>query len=79
MDRLRTTIQVLRILTRTHDPNRVPLIEDAIHKYVGTDIAASLERLRKAIDHEETAQRKDEDWTMAKEYVRSMLQRLSRQ
>jgi hypothetical protein len=77
MDRLQSCMQVLRILARTDDPNRVPLTEDAIRKYVGTDIAASLERLRKAIDHEEATKRQGEDWTIAKEYVRSELKRLA--
>jgi len=77
MDRLRSTIKVLRILARTDDPNRVPLIEDAILKYIGTDAAASLERLRRVIEHEEAMQRKGEDWSIAKDYVRSRLNWLS--
>ena len=76
MDRLRRCVEVLRILARTNDPNRVLLIEDAVRKYLGTDVASSLERLRKAIDREEAENRQGEDWTLSKKYVRSLLQRL---
>jgi len=75
-DLLRLHIEALGILARTNQPNRVHLIERNIEDYVRTDPGnerASLERLRDAIDREETEKRQNEDWSIAKDYVRSRL------
>jgi len=76
MDRLRTYIDALRVLARTNDPNRVVLIERNIDNYLDTESGRrerSLELLRVAINNEEAERREGEDWSMAKDYVRSLL------
>jgi hypothetical protein len=76
MDRLRTYIDALRVLARTNDPNRVVLIERNIDNYLDTESRRrerSLELLRVAINNEEAERREGEDWSMAKDYVRSLL------
>jgi hypothetical protein len=72
---LRLRIEVLRVLARTNEPNRAVLIERNIEDYLKTagSERASLERLRDAIDREEAERRQDEDWSLAKDYVRSRL------
>jgi hypothetical protein len=72
---LRSRIEALRVLARTDEPNRAVLIERNIEDYLktsGSEIA-SLERLRDAIEREEGEKRQDEDWSTAKDYVRSRL------
>ena len=72
MDRLKTYIDALGVLARTNDPNRVVLIERNINNYLKTKSGRkerSLERLRVAIHNEEA---EGEDWSMAKDYVRSL-------
>jgi hypothetical protein len=72
---LRSRIEALRVLARTDKPNRAVLIERNIEDYLktsGSEIA-SLERLRDAIEREEGEKRQDEDWSTAKDYVRSRL------
>jgi hypothetical protein len=74
-DQLRLRIEVLRVLARTDQPNRAVLIERNIEDYLKTagSEKPSLERLRDAIDREDAERRQDEDWSMAKDYVRSRL------
>jgi hypothetical protein len=72
---LRSRIEALRVLARTDEPNRAVLIERNIEDYLktsGSEIG-SLERLRDAIEREEGEKRQDEDWSTAKDYVRSRL------
>ena len=79
MDRLKTYIDALRVLARTHDPNRVALIERNIDRYLQMESGGKergLERLRVAIHNEEAERREDEDWSIAREYVRSLLHRM---
>ena len=74
-DLLRLRIEALRVLAQTNQPNRVVLIERNIEDYLktsGSEIA-SLERLRDAIEREEAKKSPDEDWSIAKDYVRSRL------
>ena len=74
-DPLGLRIEALRVLARTDEPNRAVLIERNIEDYLktsGSEIA-SLERLRDAIEREEGEKRQDEDWSTAKDYVRSRL------
>jgi hypothetical protein len=40
-------------------------------------LTRALERLRKAIHYEEAERREGEDWSIAKEYVRSLLHRMT--
>jgi hypothetical protein len=79
MDRLRRFIEALRVLAQTNDPNRVVLIESAIDEYLKGEpgnVRLSLERLCDAIEREETEMRRNEDWIIARNYVRSRLRRL---
>jgi hypothetical protein len=75
MDRLKTYIDALRVLAKTHDPNRVVLIERNIDNYLKTESGGEerwLERLRVAIHNEEAERREGEDWNAARVYVRSL-------
>jgi hypothetical protein len=80
MDRLRTYIDALRVLARMNDPNRVDLIKRNIDNYLKMESGAkerALERLRVAIHNEEAERREREDWSVAKEYVRSLPRRMT--
>jgi hypothetical protein len=78
MDQLKTYVDALCILAKTQDPNRVVLIARNIDRYLKMDSGGKergLERLRVAIHNEEAERREGEDWSIAKDYVRSLLQR----
>jgi hypothetical protein len=80
MDPLSTYIDALRLLARRHDPNRVVLIERNIDRYLqmeSSEKERGLERLRVAIHNEEVERREGEDWSVAKEYVRSLLHKMT--
>jgi hypothetical protein len=80
MDRLRRFVEALRVLAQTNDPNRVVLIENAINEYLRDEpgnVRISLERLCDAIDREEAENRRGEDWSIARDYVRARLRRLA--
>jgi hypothetical protein len=80
MDRLRRSVEALRVLAQANDPNRVVLIENAINEYLKAEagtLRIPLERLSDAIDCEEAEKRRGEDWSIAREYVRSRLRRLA--
>jgi hypothetical protein len=80
MNRLGTCMDALRILARTNDPSQVVLIERNINEYLKTEIGGkerALELLRRAIHNEEVEKREGEDWSIAKEYVRSLLHRMA--
>jgi len=54
--------------------------ERHIDEYLKADpfsLAHALERLRRAIHYEELERRDGEDWSIAKEYVRSLLRRMT--
>jgi hypothetical protein len=79
MDRLQQLVEPLRVLARTNEPNRAVLIEKAVNEYLNDKagiVALSLGRLCDAIDREEAEKRPIEDWSIAKDYVRSRLRRL---
>ena len=79
-DLLRTYIDALRLLAKRHDPNRVVLIERNIDRYLQMESGGKergLERLRVAIHNEEAERREGEDWSVAKEHVRSLLRRMT--
>jgi hypothetical protein len=76
MNRLGTCMDALRILARTNDLSRVVLIERNIDGYLKTEIGGkerAFELLRRAIHNEEVEKREGEDWSIAKEYVPSLL------
>ena len=75
MRRLRPCLAALRVLARSKAPLRHRLIELEIDGYLKSDplsLARGLERLR-AIHNEEAERREGEDWSVAREYVRSLL------
>jgi hypothetical protein len=68
------------VLAQTNDPNRVVLNENAINEYLTDEpgnVRISLERLCDAIDREEAENRRGEDWSIARDYVRARLRRLA--
>ena len=76
MESDRPCLTALRVLAKSKGPHRHLLIERHIDQYLRTDpfsLAHALERLRKAIHYEELERREGEDWSVAKEYVRSLL------
>jgi hypothetical protein len=80
MDRLHQLVETLRVLARTSEPNRAVLIEKAVNEYLNDKAGIarlSLERLCDAIDREEAEKRPIEDWSIARDYVRSRLRRLA--
>jgi len=80
MDRLQQLVETLRVLARANEPNRVVLIEKAINEYLDDKagiVRLSLERLCNAIEREEAERRPIEEWSIARDYVRSRLRRLA--
>jgi predicted transcriptional regulator len=80
VDRLPHFVEALRVLAETNDPNRAVLIEEAVREYLKAEpgtLRLSLERLCDAIDREEAEKRRGEDWSIARDYVRSRLRRLA--
>jgi hypothetical protein len=80
VDRLRPFIEALRVLAQTNDPNRVVIIENAINEYLRDEpgnVSISLERLCDAIDRQEAENRRGEDWSIARDYIRARLRRLA--
>ena len=74
-DRFVTYVDALRNLARTDAPNRAELIKRNVDLYLKDEIGGrqrALERLRQAIHNEETERREGEDWSVAKDYVRSL-------
>ena len=77
----RPCLAALRVLASSKARNRHRLIEREIDEYLKNDPlsrARGLERLRGAIQNEEAKRREVEDWSMAREYVRSLLRRMTR-
>ena len=70
----------LRTLAKSKDPHRHIFVERHIDYYLRTDpfsLAHALERLRRAIRYEELERREGEDWSVAKNYVRLLLHRMT--
>jgi hypothetical protein len=68
-------MDALRNLARTDVPNRPELIERNVDRYLKDEIGGrqrALERLRQAIHNEESERREGEDWSVAKDHVRSL-------
>jgi hypothetical protein len=56
------------------------LVEKYIDEYLRNDsfsLAHAFERLRRAIRYEELERREGEDWSVARDYVRSLLRRMA--
>jgi hypothetical protein len=80
VDKLQQLVKTLRVLARTNEPNRVALVEKAIDGYLNDKagiVRLSLERLCDAIDREEAEKRPIEDWSIARDYTRLRLRRLT--
>jgi hypothetical protein len=80
VDPLQQLVVTWRVLARTNEPNRVVLIEKAVNEYLNDKagiVRLSLQRLCDAIDREEAEKRRGEDWSIARDYVHSRLQRLA--
>jgi hypothetical protein len=80
MRRLGPCLTALRVLARSRGPYRDLLIERHIDEYLKNDpvsLARGLERLRKAIHYEGLERREGENWSIAKEYVRSLLHKMT--
>jgi hypothetical protein len=74
-DRLKTYMDALRMLARTDVQNRAELIVRNVDRYLKEEIGGrlrALEQLRRAIHNEETERREGEDWSAARDYVRSL-------
>jgi hypothetical protein len=70
-----TYVDALRNLARTDVPNRAELIKRNVDLYLKDEVSGrqrGLERLRLAIHNEESERREGEDWSVAKNYVRSL-------
>jgi hypothetical protein len=70
----------LRVLAKSTDLGRAVLVERLIDQYLQTapfSHAYELERLRSAIYIEAVQRREGEDWSDAREYVRSLLRRMT--
>jgi hypothetical protein len=79
MDKLKTCIGSLRVLTRQKDPDRQvveKLINDFLREDVGGTLLASLERIGKEIDAEANKNLIGEDWTIMQNYVQWCHERL---
>lgn len=73
---LQLHIEELRVLARTNELNRGVLIEKNIEEYLNAEPGGekpALERIRDAIGDEEAEKREGEDWSIAKNFVRSWL------
>jgi hypothetical protein len=78
--RLGLCLAALRVLAKSNDPHRSVSVERHIDEYLRTDpfsLAHALERLRRAIHYAELERREGEDWSVAKDYVRSLLRRMT--
>jgi hypothetical protein len=76
--RLKTYLDALRNLAKSDVPDRLKLIEKNVDLYLAEGKRdRALEALRSAINNEESERREGEDWSIASEYVGSLLQRTS--
>ena len=74
-DRLRTYMDALRNLARSDAPDRAKLVAKNVDLYLEEGARnRALEDLRSAIHNEESERREGEDWSIAAEYVHSLLQ-----
>lgn len=75
MDGLQSCLIALRISASSTDPNQRIVVERHIDEYLRTvpfSLHNALESLSKAIQFEERERREGEDWSAAKDYIRSL-------
>ena len=73
-------LAALRTLAKSKDPHRHVFVERHIDDYLRADpfsLTQALERLRRAIQYEELERREGEDWSVAMDYVRTLLRRMT--
>jgi hypothetical protein len=73
-------LTALCILAKSTGPHRHALVEKHIDEYLSNDpfsLALALERLRRAIHYEAAQRRKGEDCSIARNYARSLLRRMT--
>ncbi len=73
-------MDALRALARSNDPDRAVLVEKYIDAYLTTETVSvwyALEWLSKNIRDEQAEGREGENWSVAKEYIRSVLHGLA--
>lgn len=78
MDRLPTCIDELCVLAKSSDADPFVVVEMRGNEFVKAEGGgrAPLGRLLQAIEAQEDTNLQGEDWTIAKEYVHSLLERL---
>jgi hypothetical protein len=75
MDGLQSCLIALRIAASSSDPYQRIVVERHIDEYlraVPFSLGDALERLSKSIQLEERERREGEDWSVARNYVRSL-------
>jgi hypothetical protein len=75
MDGLQSCLIALRIAASSSDPHQRIVVERHIDEYlraVPFSLGDALERLSKSIQLEERERREGEDWSVARNYVRSL-------
>jgi hypothetical protein len=80
MHRIGSCLAALRDLAQSHDPYRYISIERHIDEYLKADpfsLNHALEQLRRAIHSEEVKKGNGEDWSIAKNYIRLLLIRMT--
>ncbi len=81
IDRLQTCMDTLRVLAKQSDNlNSEALTGKRINEFVHGEVPggrAPIQRLAQAIEIADAEKREGEDWTIAKRYVRSLLQTVS--
>jgi hypothetical protein len=80
MHRLGPCLTALRVLAKSKGLQRDIVIEKYIDEYLRNDpfsLAHALERLRRAIQYEVAQRREGEDWSIARNYVRLLLHRMT--
>ena len=74
MDKLKTCVASLRVLTREQDFDRQVVVErlinDFLRENISSTVLASVERIGEAIDVEANKNVVGEDWTLIRSYVR---------
>jgi putative heme degradation protein len=72
MDKLKTCIGSLRVLSRQRDPDTQVAVERLINQFLREEdgsLSASLERVGKAINAEADKSVLGEDWSLMQDYV----------
>jgi len=80
MDKLKTCIGSLRVLTRQKDPNSQVLVERLVNEFLREEVGTllvSLGRIGKAINAEADKSVMGEDWSLMQDYVQWCREKLA--